>query len=170
MPPMGSFARKIRRSRVSGSTGNAIEQIAKLRDLVANSSNLSEPADFFDEEVGPNPDFAKLSLRRDNELLCSMVQVLSKIALSEYECVEKRIYHVSGEHLWHGVLVLLSGSMARIVYFEDSNRGLCSVVRKGDGETKHLRFSIPEDVREPIDPSTTVVESISRRSQDPRPN
>jgi hypothetical protein len=168
--PMGSFTRKLRRNQVCQSTGDVATQIAHMRELVLNSQGLDKPADFFDKVLGPNPQFALQSINQDNPLLCSMVQVLTKVAISEYDYVEKRIFHVPTHHLWHGVLVLRSGAMARIVYFEDSNRGLCTVGRPSDGEMKHLRFSIPEEVQEPVDPSAAAIETMSLRSEELQPN
>ena len=166
---MGRFDRRLKRSR-TGEAHDVASMIAELRRRMQDERDLSRVVDYFDERLVTNDVFMKTGSPASNDILRSMALLAVKLVLPPEESKHSTFIHLPEFALWHGML-LFSGHLVRTVYFEDVNLGVSTVSPLKPGATSHhLRFSIPEGMTEPIDPSQAELAGISRRAAPGEPS
>ncbi|MEI7891485.1 MAG: hypothetical protein WCI05_00255 [Myxococcales bacterium] len=160
---MGTFARKLQK-KLSKSQ-NLGSLIGELRKLMVEARNFNEIYDFFDEKLVSDDTFVQAGSPASNERLLAVVLGAIKVTLSEVRPADARFMHVAAHGLWHGFLRFPSGVMGVVIYFEDINRGLCSLADLS-GLARYLRFSVPEGEGVP-NPESAQLLHMSRRSNGP---
>ena len=157
---MGRLGRKLKRA-VASSDVPAL--VAELRRRMQDERDLSRIADYFDERLVTNDGFMRWGGPARNDILESMTLLAVKMVLPPEAPKQGIFIHLPELALWHGML-LFPAHVARAVYFDDINRGLCTVspVQPG-GTSYHFRFSIPDGMTEPFDPADAELMSMSRR-------
>ena len=106
-----------------------------------------------------------------NEVLVSVVCTVLAAQLRGTTVVGFLLGHAHAHQLWHGILQLKSGHMAQIVYFDDINRCLVAVCKVGSEKTSLFRFSMPEGMTEPVDPSKASFSvSVRQKAEQQAPN
>jgi len=164
---MGRFGRKLRQAVASSDVPS---MVAELRRRMQDERDLSRIVDYFDERLVTNDPFMRMGNPGDNDILKSMILLAVKIVLPPVAPKQSMFIYLSEFALWHGML-LFPAHVARTVYFDDVNRGLCTVspVQPG-GTSHHFRFSIPEGTTEPFDPADAELLSMSRRAAPGEPS
>lgn len=166
---MGRFGRKLKRSRAVA-PHDVPSAIAELRRMMLEEGDLERLVNYFDERLVTNDVFMKSGSPASNDILKSMALLAVQVVLPPEEPKQSTFIHVPEFALWHGML-LFPAHLARTVYFEDANRGVCTLSSlKPGAATHHFRFSIPEGTTEPIDPSQAELAGMSRRAPRSDPN
>jgi len=144
--------------------------VGELRCRMQDERDLSRIVDYFDERLVTSDGFMNMGSPASNDILKSMTLLAVKVVLRPEEPKESTFIHLPEFALWHGML-LFSAHLARTVYFDDINRGLCTLCPLTHGTmTHHFRFSIPEGITEPFDLSQAELLSMSRRAPSAKPN
>jgi hypothetical protein len=166
---MGRFGRKLRKARAV-TPQDVPQMIEELRRRIQDERDLSRVVDYFDERLVTNDVFMKLGSPGSNDILKSMALLAIKVVLPPEEPKQSMFIHLPEFALWHGML-LFAAHLARTMYFEDINRGVCTLSPLRPGATSHhFRFSIPEGTTEPFDPSQAELSSMSRRAAPGEPS
>lgn len=164
---MGRFGRKLREAVASSDVPS---RVAELRRRMQDERDLSRIVDYFDERLVTNDRFMGLGSTARNDLLESMALLAIKLVLPPEEPKLSTFIHLPEFALWHGLL-LFPTHLARTVYFDDINRGLCTLSPLTVGTTSHhFRFSIPEGATEPFDPSQAQLVGMTRRAAPGKPS
>ena len=164
---MGQFGRRLRKA-VAPSDVPA--RVAELRRRMQDERDLSRIVDYFDERLVTNDGFMSLGSSARNDILKSITLLAVKLVLAPGEPKLSTLIHVPEFALWHGML-LFPAYLARTVYFDDVNRGVCTLSPLTLGTTTHhFRFSIPEGTTEPFDPDQAQLARVSRRPASGKPN
>ena len=164
---MGRFGRRLRKAVVPSDVPS---MVAELRRRMQDERDLSRIVDYFDERLVTNDSFMMLGSTARNDILKSMVLLAVKLVLPPEEPKLSTFIHLPEFALWHGML-LFPAHLARTVYFDDVNRGLCTLSPLKPGTSiHHFRFSIPEGPTEPFDPSQAELVGMSRRAASGKPS
>jgi hypothetical protein len=118
-------------------------RIARLRQLMAESSKVATIAEYFDAALVSDDRFSDASKRGENDRLLCFVRGILQARLREARAVRMLLSHLPEHHLWHGAIVLRSGLLVQIIYFEDINRGICSAGTWLNDVVQRFRFSLP---------------------------
>lgn len=164
---MGRFGRKLRQA-VAASDVPA--RVAELRRRMQDERDLSRIVDYFDERLVTSDPFMGMGNPARNDVLKSMTLLAVKVVLLPEEPKQSTFIHLPELSLWHGML-LFPAHLARTVYFDDINRGVCTVSPlQPVGTCHHFRFSIPEGMTAPFDPAEAELMSMSRRAAPGEPS
>ena len=164
---MGRFGRKLRKAVEPRDVSS---MVVELRGKMQDERDLSSIVDYFDERLVTSDVFMSMGSPTGNDILKSMTLLAVKVVLRPEEPKLSRFIHVPEFALWHGML-LFPTYLARTVYFDDINRGVCTLCSPQPGTmTHHFRFSIPEGITEPFDLSQAELLSMSRRAPPGRPS
>lgn len=164
---MGRLGRKLRKAVT---TRDVASMIAELRRKVQDERDLSRIQDFFDERLVMNEGFMSMGDSARNDILESMTLLVIRVVLPPEEPLQSAFLHLPEFSLWHGML-LFPTHLARTVYFDDINRGVCALSPWAQGTmVHHFRFSIPEGTTEPFDLSKAELVGMSRRAEPGKPS
>lgn len=155
---------RVRGDASVGGSAPLATRIDELRRLMVDAKDLREISDHFDAALVSQDAFMDAGEPATNERLVSIARMAVKVAVKDAEVVEAMLLHLAEYSLWHGALVLHSPAQVQVVYFEDVNRGLCSVGQPPSRMWHHIRFSIPEQMTAPINPDTARLVHIWPRS------
>lgn len=166
---MASFTRKLKKlQRLRAATAGTIEErIAELRRLMLEAPNFAQIVTHYLDALSQDRAFMAAGARRPNERLISIARIALKTYFEHTQPLDTVLYHLEREHLWHGAIVFRTGLLGLVVYFEDVNRGVCVAVGAPGRIVHYFRFSIPEEMVDPIDPDTTRL--ILHRKKQPGP-
>jgi hypothetical protein len=119
------------------------QHIDKLKELLVQSADLTEPLDYFLQHVITDPEIVRLSEPAASSLLLHVI-----VGLVERHCGQELFVlapfflHVPAYQLWHGGCHLGS-YVTHLLYFDDVKTGLLSIVRPEDaGNADYVRFSV----------------------------
>lgn len=157
----------VKRKRTKGDAGAIERSLAKLRQLIQTVSDLSQVFEFMEHDVGCETALKTLGSMKDHPILASVVKVAVNSHSAVGRCHQDRFVHVPEYHMWHGCLFFDPGVAVIVVYFEDINRCFAMSTSVADWKTHFFRFSIPEEMTEPIDVDDVVLASVHRRSTEP---
>ncbi|HEY6727219.1 MAG TPA: hypothetical protein VI197_24460 [Polyangiaceae bacterium] len=144
--------------------------VAELRRRLQDETDLSRIADYFDERLVTHDAFMKMGKPARNDALASMALLAIQVVLPPEEPRQCVFIHLPEFTLWHGML-LFSAHLACTVYFDDINRGVCTLGQMVPGTSlHHFRFSIPEGTTEPFDPRQAELVGMSRRTASGKPS
>jgi hypothetical protein len=137
---------------------------------MVESVDLSAISDYFDSKVVLDRDFMNAGVVASHERLLSIVRVSLSLIVRDTRPIERLLIRIAEHDFWHGMLLLRSGLMAQIIYFEDANRGLCTTGSLSSSLAHHVRFSIPDDMVAPVEPEGAKIVHFARRQIDSKMN
>ena len=144
--------------------------VAELRRRMQDERDLSRIVDYFDERLVTNDVFMRTGSPQSNDILKSMTLLAIRVVLPPEEPLQSMFIHLPEFTFWHGML-LFPTHLARTLYLDDVNRGVCTLSPWKPGTTiHHFRFSIPEGTTEPFDPSQAELLNMSRRAAPEKPS
>ena len=119
------------------------QHIDRLKELLVTSVDLTEPLDYFLQHVITDPEIVRSSEPAASSLLLHVT-----VGLVERHCGEELVVlapfflHAPAYQLWHGGCHL-GAYVTHLLYFDDVNTGLLSIVRPQDtGNADYVRFSV----------------------------
>jgi hypothetical protein len=124
------------------------KRVGRLARLVAQARELSEIDTYFHDALALYPPFLAESVEAVHKPLREIVRGVAQ----SYGCAlqgDGKLHRIERLSLWHGSLGSVVGAMAIIIYFDDQQRGVASFGRISDPNTHHVRFSLPEEARDP---------------------
>jgi len=164
---VGQFGRRLRKAVAPSDVPS---RVGELRRRMQDEHDLSRIVDYFDERLVTNDGFMSLGSSVRNDILKSITLLAVKLVLAPEEPKLSTFIHLPEFALWHGML-LFPAYLARTVYFDDINRGVCTLSPLALGTTiHHFRFSIPEGTTEPFDPNQAELVGMSRRAAPSKPS
>ena len=116
--------------------------LATLKDKLANAKNFGDIWTYFFDHFGEDAEFIALGERtRDRMLEAILAQIGKEMFGRPVKVTDLLLTRLPEQQFIHGGL-LLGGSLANVLYFEDIHMGVVAVVAAfRPSETKMARFS-----------------------------
>ncbi|MBX3226548.1 MAG: hypothetical protein KIT84_32195 [Labilithrix sp.] len=124
-------------------------RIAKLGRLVAEARELADVAKYFHDQLVPFPPFLDEGVQAEHKPLQQLVRGIATSYDVKIPEGQGKLLHLPRFSLWHGALGHAIGPMAVIIYFDDQHRGVASFGTISNPRTHYIRFSLPEQARDP---------------------
>ena len=119
------------------------QHIDRLKELMLQSANLTEPMDYFLQHVITDAEIVRASQPATSALLLHVI-----LGLVERHCGQELFVlapfflHAPAYQLWHGGC-RLDGYVTHLVYFDDIKTGILSIAQPQDTvNANYVRFSV----------------------------
>ena len=118
------------------------KKILTLKDKLLTANDFREPYQYFFDNLGENSIFLDCGKRAKNPLLKKVLTLIGKELFKEDVTVTNLLLvKIRKHHFYHGPC-LIQGKMAGVIFFEDIDMGMLSIVRSLKSyETSFVRFS-----------------------------
>ncbi len=118
------------------------KSLLTLKDMITIADDFKEIYNYFFDHLGDDLDFLDLGKRSKNPFLKQVLGVIGEQLFKEkVEITQLMLTKIPKHSFYHGPC-LMNGKMASVLFFEDIDMGLLSVVMSlGSYRTDFIRFS-----------------------------
>jgi hypothetical protein len=119
------------------------QHIDKLKELMLQSANLTEPMDYFLQHVITDAEIVRASQPAASAMLLHVIlELIERHCGQEVFVLAPFFLHAASYQLWHGGCHL-GGYVTHLLYFDDVKTGILSIVKPQDpSSVEYLRFSV----------------------------
>ncbi|OQY57597.1 MAG: hypothetical protein B6245_16200 [Desulfobacteraceae bacterium 4572_88] len=113
-----------------------------LKDMLITADDFKDVYEYFFDHMAENPDFIKLGKRSENPSLKRVTELIAKRLFKKKVKVRNLLLKKIPEYSFYHGPCLIKGRMAGVLFFEDIDVGMLSVLFRPDTcETRFIRFS-----------------------------
>ncbi|MBX7206667.1 MAG: hypothetical protein K1X78_00030 [Verrucomicrobiaceae bacterium] len=122
-----------------------------LRERLLHPTDYEKAFHYFLEEFGGDADFIAMGEVEAAPLIVAVLSHIASKSLGKPVRVEGARLSLVRDHRFHHGSAAVDGRALVFFYFEDSNKGLVTIIPGADGGAGMARFSLPQNL--PVNPA-----------------